>query len=182
MYKMGYLKNKVDRLANELSNKFCLGESKYLNKKRIAEDVSLILFKFLIAQYKNYRNQDTFSLKSFLNNEQALNVLVLRLQYPLSVVKRRFVSEDKIDLQNIIALIQIFLKQNEKLINRNLKKVVKKNLDLISDSSGESVLKNLEDSDSEYSLDEKNIPFELVSPDDFDKLNNNQINRIMIKI
>lgn len=182
MYKMGYLKNKVDRLANELSNKFCLGESKYLNKKKIAEDVSFIIFKFLIAQYRNYRNQDISPLISFLINEQEINVLVLRLQYPLSIVKRRFVREDKIDLENIISLMQNFLKQNEKIIDRNLKKVVKKSLDLISDSSGESIFNNLEDSDSELSLDVKNIPFELVNPEDFDKLNNNQINRLILKI
>ena len=118
---MGHLNKKIEQLAGELFNNYCVGNPKFLNKKAIKACITQTIFQFVTNKYQQHA--DTMeSYESILTSSIELTNLASQLQYPLLIVRPSLVGEKYgIDLSShdqdyrmMIDLRKFFVKSPDK--------------------------------------------------------------------
>lgn len=147
---MGHLNKKIEQLANELFNNYCVGNRQFLNKKAIKACISQTISQFVTNKYQQHVDTEE-SFVSIITSKVELTDLASQLQYPLLIVKPSLVGEKYgIDLSShdqdyhMIEDLRKFFNKSHKMIGNNCKRFAKKRIRLDEEDDPEAQLSNEE--------------------------------------
>ena len=113
---MGYLTRKIDNLSSLLYKQYCIGESKFINKKIIKQEITDIIVSYILSHYQINKN----CLINSLTTSNCLIELVDELKKPLFVIKEHNINIDnQIINDNITNDLRNFFVSSNKVIHRN---------------------------------------------------------------
>lgn len=130
---MGHFEKKINDFAGALYQKYCVGNPKFVNKKAIRDELTKLVYEYLINNYINKSVDEKFYTVIIA----APNIIELatQMQYPLLVVKNGYVGQQyNLDLCinnsdiKLVDDLRFFFTTFNKMIERNCQRIACKKM------------------------------------------------------